>query len=129
MSVCGCIVWLFLVETPYQSPPSPQRFGCSTGHQGISANCGDLYGRYLDCQWIDVTDVKPGIYLLRLHVNPDYLVLESDHRNNEVTCGIELTSGFGITYYWCRLSGKRSCCTHTTQYCIAGYISLLMNFL
>ena len=92
------------METLYQ--PHPLRYGCSTGNQGISANCGDLYGRYLDCQWIDVTDVPLGIYLLRLQVNPDYLVPESDHKNNEVTCGIELTPGFGIKHYWCRLSGK-----------------------
>ena len=64
------------------------RYRCSTGHQGISKNCGDLYGRHLDCQWIDVTDVPPGTYQLRLHVNPDRLTPESDYRNNILSCDI-----------------------------------------
>lgn len=82
------------------------RFGCSSGIQGISINCGDLYNRYLDCQWVDVTDVAPGLYILRLIVNPDKFVLESDFENNEVACAIEIRPEFGMQYYWCRLSGK-----------------------
>ena len=83
----------------------PPRFSCGTGNQGISVNCGDLYGRYLDCQWIDITDVPHGFYLLRLIVNPDSLVPETDHANNIVTCAIELGAGFSLRQFWCRLSG------------------------
>ena len=64
------------------------RYRCGTGQQGISRNCGDLYGRHLDCQWIDVTDVPPGTYQLRLHVNPDRRAPESDYRNNILSCDI-----------------------------------------
>jgi lysyl oxidase-like protein 2/3/4 len=81
------------------------RYRCGTGIQGISTNCGDLYGRYLDCQWIDITGVPPGFYLLRLIVNPDTLVPESDHRNNDVTCTIELTAEHTLNHFWCQLSG------------------------
>lgn len=83
------------------------RFACGTGVQGISVNCGDLYSRFLDCQWIDITDVGVGLYLLRLIVNPDNLVVESDHRNNELTCVIELKPNFGMQTYSCKLSGRK----------------------
>ena len=59
-------------------------------------NCGDLYGSYLDCQWIDVTDVPAGKYILRQTVNPDRLGVESDYRNNVAECTIE----WGIPGYY-----------------------------
>ena len=74
---------------------------CAEGHsphymcrpdsdQGISANCGDRYGRYLDCQWIDITGVPSGTYLVSQLLNPHQDSSESDFRNNEVTCEVEL---------------------------------------
>lgn len=73
-------------------------------------NCGDLYARHLDCQWIDITGVPSGRYLLRLMVNPDSLVAESDHENNELTCDLELVDGYygyyrTLTLHGCSLSG------------------------
>ncbi len=88
----------------YGLPPS--RFNCGSGIQGISPNCGDLYSRYLDCQWIDITDVPTGFYLLQLTVNPDKLVAETDHGNNVLTCAVELRDFFRMQLYWCRLSGE-----------------------
>lgn len=70
------------------------RYYCSLGTQGISVNCGDLYGSHLDCQWIDITGVAPGTYLLQLNANPDRLAVESDYRNNVANCRIELTAIF-----------------------------------
>jgi lysyl oxidase-like protein 2/3/4 len=62
-------------------------FRCVIHHQGISIGCGDRYARHLDCQWIDVTAVKPNrVYYLRLTVNPDRQPEESDFRNNVVEC-------------------------------------------
>jgi len=46
-----------------------QKYGCS--NMGISAQCGDIYGAYLDCQWIDVTDLDTGKYTLVTKVNWD----------------------------------------------------------
>jgi hypothetical protein len=39
------------------------KFGCS--NMGITAQCGDIYDAGLECQWIDITDVDPGDYILR----------------------------------------------------------------
>lgn len=38
-------------------------------NQGLSVGWSDTYEDQLDCQWIDVTDVAPGEYTLRMEVN------------------------------------------------------------
>lgn len=45
------------------------RYGCD--NMGISAGCGDIYNRDIDCQWIDITDVDTGFYTLVVRVNWD----------------------------------------------------------
>jgi hypothetical protein len=52
----------------------PRRFDCA--FQGISVGWGDRYGSELDGQWVDVTDVPPGDYVLVVTVNPDGLLPE-----------------------------------------------------
>lgn len=61
------------------------KYGC--GNMGITAGCGDIYGAYLDCQWIDITDVADGDYTLATKVNwdqsPDALGrYETNYANN-----------------------------------------------
>jgi hypothetical protein len=57
-------------------------------NQGISAGWQDVYDKNLDCQWIDITDVAPGSYTLRISVNPPPdisgtpLLVERDYSNN-----------------------------------------------
>ena len=80
----------FCLEDSICDPGGYAQRRCGSGIQGISVNCGDLYGRHLDCQWIDITGVKDDFYILQLHVNPDKLVIESDYRNNIIQCVIEL---------------------------------------
>ena len=36
------------------------QYGCS--NMGISKQCGDIYDRSLECQWIDITDVDTAEY-------------------------------------------------------------------
>ncbi|KAL8621028.1 hypothetical protein ACOMHN_043518 [Nucella lapillus] len=58
------------------------------GEQGLSVNCSDNYNWDIDCQWIDITDIEPGIYTFTflLEVNPEMLVAEKDFDNNVVQC-------------------------------------------
>lgn len=61
------------------------QYGCS--NMGITAGCGDYYAAGLDCQWIDITDVTPGDYVLAVKINwdqsPDALGrYETDYANN-----------------------------------------------
>jgi hypothetical protein len=53
---------------------APRRFDCD--FQGISVGWGDRYGSELDGQWVDVTGVPTGDYVLVVTVNPDGLIPE-----------------------------------------------------
>lgn len=56
--------------------------------QGISTGWADTYEHYLDCQWVDITDLAPGDYSLEVQVNPLRFFPEADFSNNEVTVPI-----------------------------------------
>ncbi|XP_028988832.1 protein-lysine 6-oxidase-like isoform X1 [Betta splendens] len=68
-----------------------RRYACTSHTQGLSPGCHDIYAANIDCQWIDVTDVPPGNYILKVTVNPNFYVLESDFTNNIVRCDIIYT--------------------------------------
>lgn len=55
--------------------------GATDVFMGISAGWRDVYGRSLYFQWVDISDVQPGIYRLRSEVDPDGVIVESDEIN------------------------------------------------
>ena len=65
----------------------PANYTCS--NQGISAGWSDVYHASLDCQWIDVTGVPAGNYLLRVTINGgeygDHVFAESNYADNTAT--------------------------------------------
>ncbi|KAK1157910.1 hypothetical protein AOXY_G24095 [Acipenser oxyrinchus oxyrinchus] len=80
-----------------------KRYACTSHTQGLSPGCYDTYNADIDCQWIDITDVHPGNYILKLQVNPKYTVLESDFTNNVVRCNIHYT-GRVVTTTNCKIA-------------------------
>jgi hypothetical protein len=73
-----------LDSTPIGIPgaPTSTRFHC--GFQGLQRGWADIYDAALDCQWVDITDVADGNYLLRISINPDQVIEESDYENNTI---------------------------------------------
>lgn len=76
------------------------KYDCA--NMGITAGCWDQYPASLDCQWIDVTDLTPGIYTLVVRVNwsqsPDAVGrVETDYLNNWAQVCIQLTGDDSIT--------------------------------
>lgn len=48
---------------------------------GLSPGWVDIYGRGLWYQWVDISNVAPGTYLLRTDIDPDDIIDESDENN------------------------------------------------
>jgi hypothetical protein len=58
--------------------------------QGIQSGWADVYDTTVACQWVDVTDVSPGNYLLHVTVDPARAIPESSYDNNEVDVTVTL---------------------------------------
>lgn len=73
---------------PWGAPPEGPRYHC--GFQGISLFWADTYAADLDCQWLDVTDVPPGTYTMRMVVDPEDQFPEVDELDNELSFPVEI---------------------------------------
>jgi hypothetical protein len=88
----------FCLEDFEQVDPNagPAKYTCAS--QGISVGWSDVYGSYLDCQWIDVTGVLPGNYLLRVSINGGMLgphvFQESSYDDNVAVVPVTLPRRF-----------------------------------
>ena len=60
--------------------PAVAKYDCQ--NQGIQRGWADVYSRNLPCQWVDITGVAPGIYMLEIEVNPVGRLPERTRTNN-----------------------------------------------
>ncbi|XP_010869772.2 lysyl oxidase-like 5a isoform X1 [Esox lucius] len=95
----------FCLEDTSCDPGVRRRFACTAHTQGLGPGCYDTYNANIDCQWIDITDVLPGDYILKVTVNPAMQVQESDFSNNIVRCDIRYTGTYIHTRN-CRITGS-----------------------
>uniref|UniRef100_A0A3Q0RIK1 Lysyl oxidase homolog n=1 Tax=Amphilophus citrinellus TaxID=61819 RepID=A0A3Q0RIK1_AMPCI len=107
----------FCLEDTNCDPGFRRRYACTSHTQGLSPGCHDIYAANIDCQWIDITDVPPGTYILKVTVNPNFHVLESDFTNNVVRCDITYTGVYVQT---------RNC--RITRYCKRVSVSITVAY-
>ena len=55
---------------------------CGELQQVINPGFGDHYHALLDDQWIDITGVASGTYVVEITIDPENLIVESDEANN-----------------------------------------------
>ena len=67
---------------------SPDPYTCQ--NQGLSPGWEDIYAADLNCQWLDVTGVRPGNYSLKITVNGSRLFPESDFDNNSALIPVSI---------------------------------------
>ncbi|XP_013885190.1 protein-lysine 6-oxidase [Austrofundulus limnaeus] len=94
----------FCLEDTSCDPGYYRRYACTSHTQGLSPGCYDTYNADIDCQWIDITDVPPGKYILKVTVNPRQQVPESNFNNNVARCDVQYT-GHAAHFSGCSLTG------------------------
>lgn len=78
---------------PYSFPDvtaaDPRTF-TSCSNQGISVGWADRYSSRLDGQWIDVTNVTEGTYILEVEVNAERLFVETEYLDNSAAITVQV---------------------------------------
>ncbi len=67
-----------------------RRYSCL--FQGLSAGWADVYPADLPCQFLDITDVPNGEYILEVAVNPEGLLADSNTENNTRSIAVQIGS-------------------------------------
>jgi hypothetical protein len=67
-----------------QPPPADPAKPYDCMYQGLHVGWEDLYPADIDCQWIDITGVSSGDYVLSVRTNADHYLPESNYDNDEV---------------------------------------------
>lgn len=76
-----CIIDLLPYNFEGATPPPPKYVSCAS-NQGLQVGYADEYHFGLSCQFVEVTDLPEGDYVLEDHVNAEHLLPESDFTNN-----------------------------------------------
>jgi CelD/BcsL family acetyltransferase involved in cellulose biosynthesis len=75
----------------YPADPAPQPsmpFSCT--NQGLHVGWEDVYPNDIDCQWVDITGVPAGNYVLKVSINTAGYLPESDYTNDSATAAVTI---------------------------------------
>jgi len=72
------------------APASTRQFTNCNNNQGITAGWADVYGRNLDCQWVDITGLPDGDYVLEARTNRNGVVKEDWYGDNFTWAGVRI---------------------------------------
>jgi hypothetical protein len=77
------------------TPPGPpdnwtpaKRTNCH--HPGLHRGWTDAYFNTTEGNWIDITDVAPGDYILSVHANPEHMIAELRFDNNDADVPVHI---------------------------------------
>jgi hypothetical protein len=74
----------------YTGTAGPAVYQSCMTNQGLSVGWADVYGAGLPCQFVQVTDLPNGEYVLENQVNAEHLFPESDYTNNATAVKLNL---------------------------------------
>lgn len=78
-----------VVPAPFDPGPTPANpFDCT--NQGLDIGWEDVYPNDLDCQWVDITGVPSGSYILSVHINAAHYLPESNYDNDIATVTVTI---------------------------------------
>lgn len=87
-----CIIDTDRINTKLPGAPKrPVYTSCGTDRQGMSVGWGDSYGYTLAGQYLDITGLPDGDYILTIQVDPKGHFSESDASDNTSTVSIRIT--------------------------------------
>jgi Lysyl oxidase/Bacterial Ig domain len=90
--------------------------------QGISSGWRDVYGANIYFQWIDISDVAPGLYRLGAQMDPDDFMKESNEANNGPTIATSTVSvpGHAASPFSAAVVGKTAVTLASQQFGTPG---------
>lgn len=87
-----CVMDTTAIDTSLPGAPASAFYStCGNQTQGMSVGWGDTYGASLAGQEIDFTDNADGIYQLKIIVDPNKHIVESDDNDNESCALLSIT--------------------------------------
>jgi hypothetical protein len=81
----------FCLEDTQRWDPSAnpnRRFHC--GSQGLQAGWADVYDPSVPCQWIDITGLPGGSYILEMVIDPGNYIPEANENNNATRVSVQI---------------------------------------
>ncbi len=81
-------------QRPFGSPPVPDtwtpKMQTNCHHPGLHRGWGDGYVNTTEGNWIDITDVPAGDYVLSVTVNPDRMIAELHYDDNHADVAVHI---------------------------------------